>query len=429
MAKLTKRVVDGLRASGRELISWDDELPGFGIRVKPSGAKSWLVQYRNKHGKSKRMTLGRYGVLTPDQARTMARATFVDVAQGADPAKVRRTTRSAVTVAQLCDQYLEAGRGRIKVSTLKMDASRIERHVKPLLGTHAVADLTRADMEKFMRDVMSGKTAKKPAEQPGKAKRAVGGIVTGGPSVASRTLGMVGTILERAVLDGTLVKNPVRGIRRPQDQEVKPAFSFAKVKLLGAAIRREQSETGPSESKERSAGRHAIIALLLTGFRRNEALTLTWGEIDTDAQCVRFKDTKSGKQTRALGRTALGHFAGFKPDKAKLTDFVFPGSSKAGHLVGLPKMWDRTADRAGLTDVTLHGLRHWFASAAAELGYSDLTIGALLGHAKRGITARYATTPDPALCNAADKISLALADALDDKPATNVLQLVRATPN
>jgi integrase len=155
-----------------------------------------------------------------------------------------------------------------------------------------------------------------------------------------------------------------------------------------------------------------------------EGLPLTWEVIDAQAHCVRFKDTKSGKQTRAVGRGALDHFASIKPEKAKAADFAFPSSSKAGHLVGLPKMWERIAKRAKLKDVTLHGLRHWFASAATELGYSDLIIGALLGHAKKGITGRYATAPDPALVAAADRISLALARALDGASADNVVKLL-----
>jgi integrase len=123
------------------------------------------------------------------------------------------------------------------------------------------------------------------------------------------------------------------------------------------------------------------------------------------------------------GRAALDHFASYKPKNAEPGDFVFPGSSEAGHLVGLPKMWERIADRADIENVTLHGLRHWFASAATELGYSDLIIGALLGHAKKGITGRYATAPDPALVAAADRISLALARAMDGTAADNIVKL------
>jgi integrase len=219
--------------------------------------------------------------------------------------------------------------------------------------------------------------------------------------------------LQRAVRDGVLPQNPARGIKRPKDQEAKPAFSFDKVQALGKALRQDALENADTESKESKVGREAIRSLLLTGFRRMEGLTLTWQLIDGDAHCVRFEDTKSGKQMRAIGRSAIDHFAKLKPKEAKASDYVFLGSSKAGHLVGLPKIWQRIAKTAGLSGVTLHGLRHWFASAATELGYSDLIIGALLGHAKRGITGRYATAPDPALVAAADRISLALATGLD----------------
>jgi integrase len=424
--KLTKRVVDGLQPDpdGRDVTHFDAEIRGFGVRVKPSGTKSYILKYRNRFGQQRKFLIARVGDLTPDQARYQAIKLRGRIADGKDPVLDRNAERSAVTVAQLCDEYLEAEKGRIKASTLFVDKSRIERHVKPLLGSKAVGSLTAADMEKFLRDVMAGRSVKPaPKASTGKAKRARGGVTTGGPAVASRTLGMLGTILERAVRDGVLAKNPARGIKRPKDQETKPAFSFDKVRALGAALRAEAEGHAATESKEAKIGREGIRTLLLTGFRRMEALQLTWDLIDAPGHCVRFRDTKSGKQMRAVGRSALEHFASIKPKAAKPDDFVFPGSSKAGHLVGLPKMWERVAARAKLKGVTLHGLRHWFASGATELGYSDLIIGALLGHAKKGITGRYATAPDPALIAAADKISMALAMALDCTTVDNVVQL------
>jgi integrase len=419
MTSLTKRAVDALKALGdKETLYWDDEIPGFGLRVMPSGAKAWVIQYRNQHGRTRRMTFGKVGRLTPDEARKEARQKLAGVDRGDDPAAARAGARNAMTVSQLCDEYVAAEQGRIKASTLYVDQSRIERHVKPLLGTRTVASLTPADLEKFLRDVMAGKSVKADHHSRSKKiKRPRGGVAKGGPGVASRTLGMLGTILERAVRDGVLDRNPVRGIKRPKDEETKPAFSFDKVKALGAAMR-EAAAAGENE-----IGLAAIRTLLLTGFRRMECLTLKCGIIDRGARCVRFEDTKSGKQVRALGQSALGHLTRLIPDRAKPGDFVFPGTSEAGHLVGLPHMWKRTAKRANLTGVTIHGLRHWFASAATELGYSDLIIGALLGHAKRGITGRYATAPDPALIAAADRVALALATALDGKnEASNVIQ-------
>jgi integrase len=424
--KLTKRTIDALAADpdGRDVIHFDDEIRGFGVRVKKSGAKSYVLKYRNRFGQQRKFHIARVGDITPDQARDKAEKLRGLIADGKDPVTDRNSEKNAQTVAELCDEYLEAEEGRIKASTLAVDKSRISRHVKPLLGSRAVASLTPADMEKMLRDIMAGKSIKPaPKLSSGTVKRLRGGIPKGGPAVASRTLGMLGTILERAVRDGILAKNPARGIKRPKDQEAKPAFSFDKVKALGKAMREEVEENADVETWEAKVGRQAIRALLLTGFRRMEGLTLKQELIDAPAHCVRFKDTKSGKQMRAIGRSALDHFADIKPKNAKPTDFVFPGSSEAGHLVGLPKMWERTATRAKLSGVTLHGLRHWFASAATELGYSDLIIGALLGHAKKGITGRYATAPDPALVAAADKISVALADALDGVAVGKVVSI------
>jgi Arm DNA-binding domain len=146
--KLTKRTVDAIRPiPGRDAFIWDGLLKGFGVRMKPSGVGSYFVQYRNAEGRTRRLVLGRVGTLTPDQARTLAAAKLAQVANGNDPSAERKTQRNAVTVGEVCDWYLveaQAGRliGRkgwpIKASTLTMDRSRIEQHVKPLLADENV---------------------------------------------------------------------------------------------------------------------------------------------------------------------------------------------------------------------------------------------------------------------------------------------------
>jgi site-specific recombinase XerD len=415
MPKLTQRTLKALRPrpDGGDLVVFDDALPGFGVRVKPSGAVSWLIQYRNAHGRSRRLTLAPYGrgetKLTPEQARKQAKLKLAEVADGADPAADKRTARGAITVAELCDEYLKAGEGRIKASTLLMDRSRIERHVKPLLGTRAVASLTPADMEGFLRDVMVGKTAPKRNGTAKDGKRRLGGQTTGGPGVAARALGMLGTILQRAVRDGVLTSNPARGIARPKDQPKKPPFSFEAVAAVGRAMRVREA------GGENVVGLRAIRFLMLTGLRRMESLTLTWGMVDKRARCIRFEDTKSGKQTRPLGRTALEWLASFEPKDAKAPDYVFPGTEAGKHLIGLPKIWARVAKDAQLGGVSLHGLRHWYASAAAEMNFSELTIAGLLGHRVKGVTARYATAPDSAFLAAADRVSMRLSEILEGR--------------
>lgn len=406
---LTKRVVDALRPdpNGKDVIHFDGKLPRFGVRVKPSGVKSWVIQYRNKFGRLGRLTIGRVSDLTPEKAREKAIKLRASIIDGADPSRERKAARGSITVAELCDDYLAAGHNSIKASTLKVDRSRIERHVKPLLGSRAVASLTPADLEKFLRDIIAGKTAPKPKPD---AKRKLGGQTTGGPGVASRTLGMLGTILERAVRDSVMERNPARGIKRPKDNAYKPPFSFDAIAKVGQALRQAELEG------ENIVGLRAIRFLLLTGTRRMETLTLTWAMVDHQEQCLRFEDTKSGPQVRPLGRNACDLLASFRPEKAKPGDYVFPGAGKAGYLVGLPKVWGRVAKRAGISDVSIHGLRHWFASAAASMNFSELTIAGLLGHKVKGVTARYAQSPDSALISVADAVSERIAEALERKP-------------
>ena len=128
---------------------------------------------------------------------------------------------------------------------------------------------------------------------------------------------------------------------------------------------------------------------------------------------------------RPLGRAALDFLLSFKPRSATATDFIFPGTSKKGHFVGIASAWKRIAKRAKVNEITPHGLRHWFASAAAEMNYSEFVIAGLLGHAKRGVTARYANAPDSALLMAADRVSQRLADALDGTRGGTVVQMGR----
>ncbi len=406
MPKLTRRVVDAAQddPNGRDVVLWDDDLHGFGLRLRPPYGRFYIVQFRNALGRSRKMTLGRVGVLSPEEARQLARSKLADVVKGTDPAASRDAVREAMTVSELCDEYLKAEKGRIKASTLRMDRSRIDRHVRPLLGRRTVRELTPADIEKFMASVVAGKTAQKPGQ-----KRPLGGLATGGAGVASRTVGMLGAIFQRAVRDGVIVANPVRGVKRPKDKSRKPPFAFETVRRLGEAMRAAEGDG------ENLTGLLAIRLLLLTGCRRMEILTLRREAVDEAARCFRFEDTKSGPQTRPIGQTALDAIKEAKLTGA--TPYVLKGDSKAGHFVGLPRVWARVAKRAGIRGVSLHGLRHWFASAAAEMNFSELTIAGMLGHRVKGVTARYATAPDSALLAAADRVSARLAAALDDTDA------------
>jgi integrase len=414
--KLTKPVVAGLKRTGKEYFVWDDKEPGLGVRVRPSGAKTWVFQYR-LHNRPLRFTIGNAEAIHPDMARKQAIRLRAQVVEGKSPAAEKAADRQAKTVAELCDDYLKWIEKRphrpVKPGTLKNDRSRIEAHVKPLLGRKAVKSLDLDAIEKFFQDVADGKSAEKPPAEG--EKRKLGGLITGGTGAAHRTVGMLGSILQYAVGKKLLPSNPVFLFKRQVKKKLKPPFDIEAVKRVGAAMRELEEEGEPA------VGIRSCRHLLLSGFRRMEGLTFKWGGLDARAHCARLADTKTGAQIRPLGQASIDHLLGFKPRGSEAGDFIFPGDGKEGHFVGLPKVWGRIAKRAGVKGVSIHGLRHWFASAGAELGFSDIIIGAIIGHAKKGTTGIYATAPDSALILAADRISQYLADALDGKQRGQVV--------
>ena len=398
--KLTKRTLDSVKPKPtHDVFLWDDEVPGFGVRVKSSGVRSFIVQYRNGSGVSRRMTLGKFGVLTPDEARKMAKHTLAEVARGADPAARRAQDRDAMTVRQLCRIYLEAaekglilGKGKRpkKASTLYIDRGRIERHILRLLGSRRVRDLTTPDILRFMRDVTTGKTADD--VKTGFRGRA---IIEGGAGTASRTVGLLGGILSFAVSEGIIASNPVRGVKRPADNRREIRLTADQYRALGKAV------AAADVGGENPSAVLAIRLLALTGCRRGEIERLQWDEVDLPGRCLRFSDSKEGKSIRPLGADA-GRLL------AKLTNdsrYVLPGNAPDKPFVGLPKAWPRIVGEANLPDLTPHGLRHAFASVAVDLGYSEPTIAALLGHGTHSITGRYLHHLDSALLAAADKVA------------------------
>jgi integrase len=321
-----------------------------------------------------------------------------------------------MTVRQLCDAYLAAAeRGLIlgkagsekKASTLATDRGRIIRHIIPLLGSRKVCDLTTPDIVRFMRDVTSGKTAADVRTKPrGRA------IVEGGKGTAARTVGLLGGILSFAVSEGIVPFNPVRGIRRPADGRRRVRLSDLQYAALGRAL--DMAESGPEPGHTVAA----IRLLALTGCRRGEIERLRWSEVDRQGRCLRLKDSKTGPSVRPLGKAALNILDGLKGGESA---FVFPSSRRDGCFSGLPKVWRRilklAVPEAGLEVLTPHGLRHAFASTAHDLGLSEITIAALLGHATATITGRYVHHVDTVLLAAADATSERIAAAMQNRDA------------
>lgn len=409
MPKITKRAVDAAEGREKDYVLWDDELPGFGLRVFASGKRSYVIQYR-LGGRSRRFTIGLHGVWTPERARQEAKALLGRVAQGEDPAEEKQLDHKAITVKELCDLYLAdlkagliLGKGdRLKKpSTVVTDTGRIQRHIIPLLGTRRVKDLGKADIAKALKDIMAGKTrcSVKTKKLRGKA------IVRGGAGTATRTIGLFGGILTYAVESGIIDVNPAHGVRRPKDNVRDRRLTEAEYRMLGDILR----EAAENEKYEMSV--EIIRQIALTGFRRTEMIKLQWVEADTESSCLRLIDSKEGTSIRPIGLPVIEFLEARRHEN--VGTYVFPGQGEDNAFGSFPNHWEQIFEGTALSDVTPHVLRHSFASIANDLGFTEVTIAALVGHSKGSVTSNYIHTLDTALIMAADTISGYIQGLLD----------------
>jgi len=419
MPRISKRTVDALKSAQqkRDIVIWDNKLPGFGVRMKPSGVISYVIQYRNNHGTSRRYTLGRHGVLTAEEAREMAKDALADVRRGEDPAESKSAAAKDLSVSALCDLYLEEGPAEKpdkKASSWNTDSSNINRHIKPLLGRRKLHSLTRNDIVRFQRDVTGGKSATD--EKTGPRGRA---IVKGGSGTAARATAVLGAILGFAIKRGLTAGNPARGVQLNKQRHRERFLSDAEFARLGDAL---------AEAEHNGVNASAIVILrllILTGARRNEICSLKWDWVDFERTALRLPDSKTGARTIPLGAPALEVLASVerKPD----CEWVFPASRGNGHFDGLPRIWQKIAKAAKLEDVRIHDLRHSFASTSVASGSSIYIVGKILGHTQSRTTERYSHLgADPVLA-VADSTSQKIAAAMRGDNGDKVVSIAKNT--
>ncbi len=429
MANITKRTIDALAPEGRDYFVWDDEMPGFGMRVFASGKKCYVVQYR-KDGRTRRMSLGLHGRLTPDEARKLAKSYLGDVAKGHNPAEERASVRRDPTVGELCDLYLKEGRAAKptkKESSWKTDESNIVRHIRPLLGSRKLRSLTRADVQRFQADVTMGKTAKD--EKTGFRGRA---IVKGGPGTAARATSILGAMLTFAVDRSLIPFNPARGVKLHPTNRRERFLSTDELKRLGEALDAAETPEVPAPSVEaiRAADAAPAVAairlLILTGCRKSEIVTLQWSFIDWERGLLRLPESKTGAKVVPLGKPALDLLASVPREIGDL--YVFPSPRRDGHVVGLQKVWERVRETAGLEDVRLHDLRHSFASVAVSGGHSLYMVGRILGHKQARTTEIYAHLAADPVKTVADQTSSLIASLMSGQRGDPVAKSAPALP-
>lgn len=400
MTKLTKRLIDGLQTRDKDYFEWDDELPGFGVRVWPSGRKTYVAQYRAGR-QTRRFKIGVHGPLTVEEARREAKGVLGDVARGDDPQQDRATRRKSLTIEELVEEYFAAAekglilgkRGKPKKdNTIYVDRGRAKRHIVPLVGKRIVKDFTAAEGAKMMRDITAGKTAT--VEKTGKLRGVA--KVTGGAGTGSQALTLLSGMFTFAVSEGVIPYNPLRGIKKPAVGKRTRRLDPKEYRALGKVL-----DEADDELWQGVAGTKLFM---LTGFRLSEIAGLMWSEVDEEGSCIRLDDSKEDASIRPVGRAVFDVLATVPREKGGR--YVLPGPRNAeGFYTALDDAIDRLTKRAGLEGVTSHTLRHSYASVAGDLGFTEITIAALLGHSAGNVTQRYVHHLDSVLIAAAEKVS------------------------
>ncbi len=357
---LSKRIVDRLAVDGKDAVFWDRRLPGFGVRVYPSGRKVYVVQSRTG-GKSKRVTVGRHGEVAPDQARKEAARLIAHIKAGEPLAQ--KEPEAEPTVANLAERYQQEYVAlHCKPATVKHYGVMLRKHIVPGLGELQVSEVERKHILKFqygLRDM---------------------------PTVANRAVDMLVKMFNLAELWELRPpsRNPCKNVRRYKVQSHTERFlTPEELARLGRTL-----DIAPSEHLASQHAAAAIRLLVLTGCRRNEIMGLAWANLDFEAGEMRLTDSKTGARIVPLPPAA----AAVLQDLPRVpgNPWVFPGHRKGTHQVNINDSWNRVRKRAGLDGVRLHDLRHTFASRALAIGEGLPMIGELLGHRQVNTTARYA---------------------------------------
>lgn len=358
--RLSKRIIDASKAKTSDYVLWDNEVPGFGIRVASTGRKTFVFQYFTGT-RSRRITLGTFGALTADQARQKARSLKQQVKDGHDPLADKQAERAAETVSDFCDRFLEEHVGKKKYRTQVEYKRMIKDFIRPELGKMRVKDVDTRAISRLHRKL--GKT----------------------PYQANRVLAVLSKMFTLSEKWGVraIGTNPCLDVERFTEKPRERYLTSDESQRLARALNRFENEedTLPSITA-------AIRLLLLTGARLQEILELKWEYVDFENQCLHLPDSKTGQKTLQLNAPATKILS--KIERSDKSPWVIAGRKKGGHLVNLMKPWRKIRSEAGIPDVRLHDLRHSFAATAAGMGHSLPMIGALLGHSQAQTTARYA---------------------------------------
>ena len=369
--KLTKRAVDALKANGADTVYWDGELTGFGVRIRKSGRKNYVLQTR-VDGKLRWFTIGQHGRVTVDEARAAALEILAATKKGIDPRDANAKREAEPVMAELGRRFLEEYVPvHCKPSTQGEYRRSVELFIDPAIGNMRISAVQRKDIAKLHHDMRDK------------------------PYQANRTLGVLSKMFSLAEVWGLRPdgSNPCRHVKRYKERNRERFLSPEETERLGEVLREAEDEMPSAVA--------AFRLLLLTGCRLSEIQFLRWEYVKDDY--IELPDAKTGGRVVPLGPEARAILAGLS--RADDNPWVIPGRLPGSHITDLQKPWRRIRARAGLEDVRIHDLRHSYASRALALGESLTMIGKLLGHTQVQTTARYAHLARDSIQNAAARIT------------------------
>jgi integrase len=343
---------------GKRDVRWDAALPGFGVRVYPSGEKAFLISYRVRNRK-RMMVLGTFGKMTLEQARTRARKLFVQVEDGLDPLEEKRTAGKGRTLGDLIDDFMTKHVEKQGLKTGHAIKMRLERNIPSAwLSRHA--------------DAIAGWEIEDLHSRIGETRR----------YEANRFLEILRKMYRLAPRWGYLdpsIPNPTDGIEKFTEHKRKRWVKPEELPALAQAI-----------DQERNVYIRAVLWLyLLTGMRKSELLAARREDVDWGRGRLRLPHTKAGEEQYAtLSGPAMGILQAIPP----LPDnpYLFPGARPGQHLVNISKAWLRIRKAADVEDVRLHDLRRTTGSWMTQAGVDLNVIKDALRHANLSTTLTYA---------------------------------------
>ena len=376
---LTARLARESKPRTRDTILFDKSLPGFGLRIHPSGRKVWIVQARID-GRSRRIVIARHGEMELAEARRRARDVLARIRAGGNPAEDIRREKLAPTVREFADEYLRRCDPYWKPSGRKTIRIYLKARILPAFGKMPIDRIGPEDVTAWFDAASRDK-----------------------PGAANRAFEILRSMMFRAEECGFRERgtNPCVGIRKNPRRNIARFLDTDELARLGRALDAREADWPQAVA--------AIRLLALTGCRRSEVLNLRWRDIGEDA--IKLRDSKTGPRAVPLGEAARAHI-GALPGTREPEAHLFPRHAEGRGLWILTTCWRTICADARLGRLRLHDLRHTAASHAVMSGENLPLVGKLLGHRQHRTTAGYAHLADGHLVEAAERVGNIIAAAM-----------------